>query len=217
MSTKSDSQIQTDVMNELKSEPRLTPEKIGVAVHNGVVTLSGTVPNYAQKMAAEKAAMRVKGVQSVAEDIEVHLVPGRDRNDTEIAEAVANALKWHVWAPDHVKSKVENGWVTLSGEVEYQFQRNSAHECVRFLNGVKGVVNNITIKTDLKVSKVKQNIEQALVRDAELESEQITVHADGGKVTLTGKVHSGWERQAATKAAWRTAGVNMVNNQLEVV
>lgn len=216
MVTISDSQLQTDVMNELRCEPRLTPEKIGVAVHNGIVTLSGTVPNYAEKMAAEKATLRVRGVKGVAEEIEVHLLPTSKKNDTEIAEAVANALAWHVWAPDNIKTKVENGWVTLSGEVEYQFQRSAAHDSVRFLGGVRGVTNNIAIKKSVNVDNIQDAIEKALVRDAELEAEHIHVAAEGSTVTLSGRVHSAWERQAASDAAWRAAGVSKVQNQLEI-
>jgi osmotically-inducible protein OsmY len=217
MATKTDKQIQADVIAELKSDLTITPENIGVAVHKGVVTLSGIVPHYAQKNAAEKATMRVRGVKGVAEEIEVQFSGSLHHTDTDIAEAAASSMQWHVWVNDTVKVKVEKGWVTLTGEVDYQFQRNSAHDCVRYLTGVRGVTNDIKIKPHVDVPDLKDSIEQALVRDAELEAKNIQVVADGGKVTLRGKVHSTWERSAASKAAWRAMGVRTVDNELEVV
>ncbi|KAA5539735.1 BON domain-containing protein [Roseiconus nitratireducens] len=216
MFRKTDSEIQRDVMEALKAEPRLSPERIGVAVHEGVVTLSGQVSNYAQKSAAEKAALRVRGVRGVAEEIDVHLESSEKRGDVEIAEAAVRALRWHIWAPDHLQVKVEDGWVTLSGEVDFYYQRNSAVESVRYLTGVRGVTNAITIKQRVEVQDIKDAIEQSLVRDAELEANQINVDADGGTVTLRGHVHSAWERTAASKAAWRIPGVCAVKNELEV-
>ncbi|MEQ1825329.1 MAG: BON domain-containing protein [Pirellula sp.] len=216
MNTKTDSQIQNDVIAELKSDPSVNHENVGVAVHNGVVTLNGIVPEYAQKLAAEQATLRVRGVKGVAEEIEVQFPNKHDKTDTDIAEAATSALEWHVWTRDNVQVKVEKGWLTLTGEVNFQFEKASAQECVRFLTGVRGVTNNITIKPHINVPDLKHSIEQALVRDAALEAKNIKVSADGGKVILSGKVHSGWERQAASKAAWRTAGVHMVCNELEV-
>lgn len=217
MSYKTDSQIQSDVVAELRADRSIAPENIGVAVHRGVVTLSGIVPQFAQKYAAEKAALRVRGVKGVAEQIEVHFAGAPNRTDTDIAEAATNALQWHVWTGDHVKAKVENGWVTLTGDVEFPYQRDAAFNCVRFITGVKGVTSDIVLNARVDVANVKDAIEKALVRDAELEASNIQVAADGGKVTLRGNVHSGWERRAASKAAWRTVGVNLVNNELEVV
>lgn len=216
MNTKTDSQIQNDVIAELKCDPTVNHESIGVAVHNGVVTLNGVVPQYAQKHAAEQATLRVRGVKGVAEEIEVQLLNKLEKTDTDIAEAAASALEWHVWTKDNVQVKVEKGWLTLTGEVNFQFQKTAAQECVRFHIGVRGITNNITIKQHVNVADLKHSIEQALVRDAEVEAKNIKVSADGGKVILRGKVHSGWERQAATKAAWRTSGVHMVSNELEV-
>ena len=216
MTTKSDSQIQADVMNELKWEPRVSHEEIGVAVHLGVVTLSGHVPTYAEKMAAEKAAMRVGGVKGIAEEIKVNLSVPHKRDDTEIAEAVVRALDWHVWTGDNFKAKVQNGWVTLTGDAEYEYQRKAAANSVRFLAGVEGVTNNIKVNSGIDVSKVKQQIEEAFVRDAELEAGKIEVSATDDKITLTGDVHSVFEKQAAGNAAWRAAGVNHVENNLEV-
>jgi osmotically-inducible protein OsmY len=213
---KTDAQIQSDVICELKCEPTLSPENIGVAVHSGIVTLSGTVANYPQKVAAEKATLRVRGVKSVVEQIEVSLSLKHKQTDNDLAEAAARALSWHVWTPDNIKAKVENGWITLTGEVEYEYQRKSAHNSVRFLIGVRGVTNSITIKPHVNALNIRDSIEKALVRDAELEAGNITVIAEGGRVTLRGRVHSAWERHAATKAAWRTIGVSEVKDELEV-
>jgi osmotically-inducible protein OsmY len=217
MNEKSDSQIQSDVMNELRWEPSVSHEEIGVAVHAGVVTLSGFVPNFAEKLAAEKAAMRVRGVKGIAEEIKVRIQGPHKKGDTEIAEALANALRWHVWTPDNVKAKVEKGWVTLSGEVDYEYQRKSALDSVRFLAGVNGVTNNIMVKPQLDVHIVERTIEEALVRDAGLEAKNIKVTADGGTIRLSGNVHSYFEKQAAGSAAWRASGVNRVENNILVV
>lgn len=217
MTKESDSQIQNDVMNELRWEPRVSHEEIGVAVHNGVVTLSGNVPNYAEKKASEQAAMRVRGVKGIAEDINVRIKGPHKKNDTEIAEAVTNAMIWHVWTPENLMAKVENGWVTLSGEAEHQYQRNSAANSVRYLAGVNGVSNNITVKPRVDVQNVKEMIEEALVRDAELDAENVRVSTDGGKVILSGDVHSYFEKQAAGSAAWRAAGVNNVQNKIRII
>ena len=217
MNTKSDSEIQTDVTNELRWEPRVCYEAIGVAVHGGVVTLSGNVPTYAEKMAAEKAAMRVGGVKGIAEEIEVRLKSDHKKNDPEIAEAVVNSIRWHVWAPDTVKAKVQKGWVTLSGEVPSEFQRNSAANSVRFLTGVTGVFNDIKLRPKVKLENVKQKIEEALVRDAELEADHVCVAAVGSAVTLSGDVHSYFEKRAAGSAAWRAEGVCSVKNDIRVV
>lgn len=216
MAIRTDSQIQTDVMNELKWEPRISHEEIGVAVRKGIVTLSGHVPNYAEKMATENAVMRVRGVKGIAEDIEVRLYGPHKKDDTEIAEAVVNALDWHVWTGDHFMAKVQNGWVTLTGDADYGYQRTAAANSVRFLSGVEGVTNNIKVKSKAKVTDVKKQIEDALVRDAELEADHIRVTARDGKITLAGDVHSYFEKQAAEKAAWRAAGVNRVENKLHV-
>jgi osmotically-inducible protein OsmY len=216
MNAKTDAQIQSDVIAVLKNDPCVTHENVGVAVHNGVVTLNGVVPQYAQKLAAEQAALRVRGVKGVAEEIEVQFANKIEKSDTDIAEAASSNLAWHVWTTDNVKVKVEKGWITLTGEVNFQFQKSSALDCVRYLTGIRGVTNNITVKPQISVPDLKHSIEQALVRDAELEAKNIEVAIDGGKVVLRGKVHSGWERQAATSAAWRTTGVHMVCNELEV-
>lgn len=214
---KSDSEIQKNVMEELSWEPLLNASEIGVAVKNGVVTLSGTVNTYSKKLAAEEAAKRVLGVKAVAEDLEVIIPVLGKKTDADIAQAVINALKWHTSVPDEkIKVKVENGWVTLDGEVEWEFQRNSARTAVKNLAGVVGISNNIAIVPTLKISDVKNKITSAFQRSATIDAEKITISSEGSKVILTGKVRSYVEKRDAEKAAWLAPGVNKVENKLEI-
>ena len=215
---KTDSEIQKDVMDELKWDLILKATEIGVAVKNGIVTLSGTVDTYSKKVAAEKAANRVAGIKAIAEDIEVKLSSGGKRNDTEIAEAVLNALKWHsAVQEDKIKIKVEDGWVTLEGNVEWEFQRSAARTSVEHLLGVVGISNNIKIVPTLSATEVKRKISSAFQRSATVDSEKINIAVDGSKVILTGKVRSYVEKRDAEKAAWLAPGVNRVENKLEIV
>lgn len=215
---KTDSQIQADVMQELKWDPSVTHEHIGVAVSEGIVTLSGKIPSYLEKSAAEKAAQRVAGVKAVVEKIEVKLPGTYKRDDQDIAKAVINQFKWNVQVPDDlVKASVEEGWVELTGEVEWEYQRTAAESCARGLTGVKGVSNNITIKAKkIEPAVVKQKIEEALKREAETEARSIAVEVRGSKVILSGKVHSFTEMNDAKWAAWSAPGVVTVENNLNI-
>lgn len=216
---KTDSQLQIEVMHELKWDPSVTHEHIGVAVSDGIVTLSGTVPTYIEKSAAEKAAQRVFGVNAVVEKIEVKLPGSFVRGDEEIAKAIVNQFKWNAQVPEQlVKASVEDGWVDLSGEVEWDYQRTAAEKCARGLTGVIGVLNHITIK-EKKVQPeiVKEKIEEALKRKAAREARNISVNVNGSKVILSGNVSSFSELQDVRSAAWSAPGVTSVENNLHVV
>ncbi|MGB3151299.1 MAG: BON domain-containing protein [Maribacter sp.] len=214
---KTDSKIKLDVQDELSWEPSIDETKIGVTVDDGVVTLSGEVDSYSKKLAAEKAAKRVQGVKAVAEDIVVKYASSLDKSDTDIAKAALNALKWHSSVPnDAVMVKVEDGWVYLSGEVKWDYQKNSAKNAIKDLSGVKGVINSITIKQEVKPYEVKNKIEEAFERSAEIDARGIKVTADGHTITLSGKVHSIKEKENAEKAAFNAPGVFEVKNNLKV-
>ncbi|MEI8137526.1 MAG: BON domain-containing protein [Bacteroidota bacterium] len=214
---KTDLEIQKDVMAELEWEPSFNASEIGVAVKNGVVTLSGTLDSYFKKVAAEKAAKRVSGVKAVAEEIEVKLAGYGKRTDSEIAETVLNALKWHsAIKEDKIKVKGEAGIVTLEGEVDWEFQKNSAKLMIENLIGVRGICNNIKIALQVSSKDVKQKIDSALQRNASIDSEKIQVETIGSKVILTGKVRSWAEKDDAERAAWFAPGVNQIKNKLEI-
>jgi osmotically-inducible protein OsmY len=214
---KTDLEIQKDVMSELSWEPLLNATEIGVAVKNGIVTLSGTVNTYSKKLAAEDAAKRVIGVKAVALDIDVKIALLGKKTDAEIAEVVLNALKWHTSVPDDkIKIKVEDGWVTLDGEVEWEFQRNASRNAVKDLSSVAGITNNIRLVSALKISEVKNKITSAFQRSATVDSERITLSVEGSKVVLMGKVRSYAEKRDAENAAWLAPGVTSVENKLEI-
>ena len=214
---KTDAELKNDVLAELRWEPRVSATDVGVIVKNGVVTLTGNVDSYAEKRAAEKATERLSGVLGVADEIEVRLPGSSERTDADIAGAALNALKWKYFVPhDHIKVVAQNGWITLDGEVEWQFQKNSAEDAVHDLMGVKGVLNHITIKPRVSPEDIKGKIEAAFERKAQLDAKKITVSAYGGKVTLSGTVRSWAERNEAWWAAWAAPGVSEVVNNIKV-
>ena len=214
---KSDEQLQRDVQDELHWDPKTSRAEIGVVARDGVVTLTGQVDSFAQRWAAMKAAERVVGVTAVADEMTVHLPTDYKRTDMDIAHAVANALRWDIEVPeDKIKARVDDGWVTLHGEVEWEFQRLAALRDVRTLTGVRGVTNSITLRPRAFAPEVKTRIEGALKRSAESDASHISVIATDGEVTLRGKVHSWAARDDAERAAWSAPGVRKVRDELLV-
>jgi osmotically-inducible protein OsmY len=215
---KTDAQLQQDVMAELKWEPAVHAAQIGVQVKDGVVTLAGEVSSYAEKWNAEKAAQRVSGVMALAVDLKVKLSELGKRTDADIARSAENVLAWTTSLPeDAVKVLVEDGWLTLSGDVEWQYQRQDAAHGVRFLPGVTGVSNQIALKPQASALVVKSDIEAALKRRATSDADTIAVGVQGAEVTLTGTVHNWTERDLAIHSAWRSAGVHKVVDKMTLV
>jgi len=214
---KSDTQIQKDVMAEINWHPILNAADIGVAVHDGVVTLTGIVDTYTKKLTAESAAKKVSGVKAVAEDIQVGPSPSYNKTDTEIAEAVVNALKWHsAVVEDRISIKVEKGFVTLEGEVEWEYQRSAAKSAIENLTGIKMIYNFITVKPRISVPDLKSKINAALHRSAQIDANSIKVEVSGNKVILSGTVPSIKEKEDADSAAWMAPGVSSVENRITV-
>jgi osmotically-inducible protein OsmY len=214
---RTDAEIQAEVLAELKWEPRVQSTEIGVAVKDGVVTLAGWVDSYTKRWAAEEAAHRVRGVRAVANDVEVRLSTGGERTDAEIAAAAAHALEWDAFlVPESIDVTVSKGWVTLKGTVDWQYKKQEAERVVRHLAGVKGVTNLIEVKPRAQPSEIKRQVEQALIRSAQMDAERITVEVEGSKVILKGTVRAWAERQEAERAAWKAPGVSMVDNRITI-
>jgi osmotically-inducible protein OsmY len=214
---KSDSQLQRDVLAELEWEPAVHAAEIGVSVKDGVVTLGGHVSSYLEKYEAERAAQRVAGVKALAVEIKVRLSAFGKRDDADIARSAETALEWMgTPASKNVNVMVENGWLTLSGDVNWQYQRLAAANAVRYLIGVTGVSNQIGIKSGATLGAVKQEIEAALGRLAKVDASKINVRVDGSAVTLTGAVHSWSERDSARESAWGAPGVMSVDDQMTI-
>lgn len=215
MNMKTDLEIKQDVIEELKWEPFLNASQIGVSVKEGVVTLSGSIDSYSKKIAAEKATKNVSGVKAVALDLEVNLPGSSIRNDTDIAEAVVNALKWHSAVRENkINVKVESGVVTLEGIVDWEFQKNSARMMVENLMGVKGIVNTIQIKQKTSIEDIKQKVSAAFHRSATIDASGIDIIDN--KAILKGNVRSWAEKEDAENAVWSANGIERVDNRLEI-
>jgi osmotically-inducible protein OsmY len=208
-----DEEIQKDVLAELKWDAQVQPNEIGVSVKDGVVTLTGWVDSYLKKWAAEDAAQRVAGVKAVANDLEVKLFS--ERTDADIAEAAIRALQWDASVPaEKIQVTVSKGWVTLKGEVNWNFEKQDAERVVRRLTGVKGVSNLITVKPSTTPSELKKRIEDALVRNAKVDANKITVEVQGSKAILKGAVRAWVEKEEAERVAWLAPGVTSVENRI---
>lgn len=214
---KSDSELRNDVLAELKWDPMVNATDVGVIVKGGVVTLTGHLASFAEKHAAERAAQRVSGVKALAVELAVKLPSSYERTDAEIASAAERALEWNSMIPKGaVRTVVEKGWITLQGEVDWDYQRRAAESAVRYLFGVTGVTDQLTIKPKASAAGIQRQIQEALVRQANREAKHIQVSVDRDQVTLEGSVHSWAERAAAQGAAWAAPGVSTVVNLLHV-
>jgi osmotically-inducible protein OsmY len=218
MSKEIDRKLRQDVVDQLEWEPSIDARKIGVAVDNGIITLTGHVPTYVEKTAAEKAIKHLQGVLAVANDIEVKLPMEAERDDSDIARAAVNALEWNAAVPkDKIEVVVTKGWVTLEGQVEWYYQKREAEEAVRVLSGVRGVTNKIAVAArKIDAAGVKAKIEAALKRNAEIDAQKIVVETGDGQVTLRGNVRSWIEREDAVNAAWSAPGVTKVVDRITI-
>jgi osmotically-inducible protein OsmY len=213
-----DRELQQHVQNALAWDPSVTSTDVGVTTDNGVVTLRGDVSSYTEKQAAERIALHVFGVKAVANDLAVRLPDAYERTDSELAQACVSALKMSTVVPrGGVSVAVSDGWVTLTGTVEWQFQKEAAARAVRDLAGVRGVANSVVLRPQVRVGDIQNKIEAALRRSAEIDARRINVSVQDHKVTLTGNVHSWIERQAAERAVWSAPGVSQVDDRITVV
>lgn len=209
--------LRRTVLDELEWEPSINADEIAVTVHDGIVTLTGFASTYAEKLKAEEVVKRVRGVRGIANDIEVRLGGQHERTDTDIARAAVDVLKSRTSVPgDEIKVSVTKGWITLEGNVHWQFQKSAAYESVHHLAGVRGITNLITVKPLVQVGEIKSRIEAAFRRGAEVDSQKVKVETENGKVTLRGDVRSWSEREEAERTAWAAPGVTQVENLILV-
>ena len=214
---RNNAELQKDVQDAILWEPLLNAAEIGVTVNDGIVTLSGTVDSYVKKLEAENAAKNVVGVKAIVEKIEIRFSNSWSKSDNEIAVEVLNALKWNWQVPsDKIRVKVEDGWITLEGELTRNYQSEAAKKAIHHLMGVTGVTNNITIKPDINDTIEQHDVEAALERNGSIDASEINVKVSGTKVTLTGSVNSWYDKEEAARIAWNTPGIWNVVNDLQV-
>ncbi|WLG47000.1 BON domain-containing protein [Pseudomonas sp. FP1740] len=212
-----DLSLRQSIMDELEFQPEIEAANIGVTVDNGVVTLTGHVKSYAQKVSAERAVKSIKGVRAVAEEIQVRPMKGAGTADDAIASRALNILTWSSDIPEQdIKVIVQKGWITLEGEVDWQYQKETAEMAVRKLSGVVGVDNRLTLRPQVNVEDIQRRIEEALKRNAEVDAQEIHVKVEGDVVKLEGKVHLWRERKIAERAAWSVPGVRQVDDHLRI-
>jgi osmotically-inducible protein OsmY len=217
MPMKPDAQLRADIQAELAWDPAVASEDVGVIVNHGVVTLTGHLRSYAEKLAAERAALRVSGVKALAIETSVKLAAGFERTDADLAQAVEHALEWNVQVPrGTIKPMLEGGWVTLTGEVDWDYQRRAAEATVRNLLGITGITNLVTIKPLLRSADVEQQVQDALIRAFHGQPRQVAIDVNGSQLVLRGKVRSWKEFEAVRNAAWSTPGIVPVVNELAV-
>ena len=209
--------LQLNVLKELEYDSKVDAARIGVAAKGGVITLTGQVPSYAERVAAEEAARRVKGVRAIAQEIEVHLPSERHQSDTDIAERALRILDWAVPVPKgRINVEVSHGWVTLRGDVDWYHQKAAAEDAIRQLSGVRGITNQVTVRPTTMVGDVRGRIEEAFKRYAALEAGHVNVEVAGGRIVLTGHVNSWHEKEMAQSAAWSAPGVTAVEDQIKI-